>query len=153
MDSDLHTALEVLRGSVTEGRAENVRYRQNELYSLHSALRENVDRICEAIAKDYAGSSTKAEREFFMAMDAVRISYENLNFVRSMVEEYSVKFEKDNTGRRAALGLVAIQPSRHSRFYSVLSPLVAALEAGNCIIVEVRHLFLIRGDLLMSHSA
>lgn len=137
MASDFHTAFEVLRGSVIEGRAENVRYRQNELYSLHSVLRENAEVICKAIAEDYAGSSSKAEMEFFLTMDAVRISFEKLDFDKAMVEEYSVKFGKDNSERRGALGLVAIRSSRHSRFYSVMAPLVAALEAGNCVIVEV----------------
>lgn len=146
MGSDLHTALEVLHASVIEGRAENVRYRQNELYSLHSALRENADGICEAIAKEYAESSAKGETEFFMAIDAVRISYENLDFDRALAEEYSVKHGKDNTGRRAPLGLVAIRPSRHSRLYSILSLLAAALEAGNCILIEVSHVFSNEGD-------
>jgi acyl-CoA reductase-like NAD-dependent aldehyde dehydrogenase len=138
MASDIQTAFEVLRASVTEGRPENVRYRQNELYSLHSALRENPELICDAIAKDYAGSREKAETEFYLAMDAVRISYEKLDFDKALEVEYSVKFGKDNTKRRAALGLVHIRPTRHSRFYSVITPLVAALEAGNCIFVEVR---------------
>jgi acyl-CoA reductase-like NAD-dependent aldehyde dehydrogenase len=143
MTSDVNTALETLRASVVEGRAENVRYRQNELYSLHCVLRENVDQLCEAIAKDYAGSSMKAETEFFLTMNAVRTSYENLDFDKSITEEYSVKFKKDNSERRAALGLVAIRPTRHTRFYSVITPLVAALEAGNCVIVEVRYIYLL----------
>ncbi|KAE9381054.1 aldehyde dehydrogenase-like protein PutA [Stipitochalara longipes BDJ] len=137
MAPDIHNAFEVLRGSVTEGRAENVRYRQNELYSLHSALRENAEIICEAIAKDYASSRAKAETEFFLTMDAVRISYEKLDFDKSLEDEYSVKFGKDNSKRRAAFGLVHIRPATHSRFYSVVTPLVAALEAGNCIVVEL----------------
>jgi acyl-CoA reductase-like NAD-dependent aldehyde dehydrogenase len=143
MASDFDTALETLRASVTEGRAENIRYRQNELYSLHSALRENVNQLCEAIAKDYAGSPMKAETEFFLTMDAVRISYKNLDFDKSITEEYSVKFRKGNSERRAALGLVAIRPTRHSRLYSVVTPLVTALEAGNCVIVEVRYMSLL----------
>lgn len=137
MASDFQTAFEVLRGSVTEGRAENMRYRQNELYSLHLVLRENAEPICEAITKDHAGPTVKAETEFFLAMDAVRISYERLDFDKSMAEEYFVKFGKDNRERRAALGLVAIRPSRHNRFYSVITPLVAALQAGNCVIIEL----------------
>ena len=80
MPSDIDTAFEVLQSSVTEGRAENVRHRQNELYSLHSALRENSERICNAIVKDFAGSRERAETEFFLTMDAVRISYEKLDF-------------------------------------------------------------------------
>lgn len=137
MGSDFETTLKNLRSSVAEGRAENVRYRQNELYSLHSALRENAELLCEAIAKDYAGSPTKAETEFFLTMDAARGAYERLDFDKSLKEEYSVKFGKDNSERRAALGLVAIRPSTHSRFYSTVTPLVAALEAGNCVIIEV----------------
>jgi acyl-CoA reductase-like NAD-dependent aldehyde dehydrogenase len=143
MASDFSTAFEALQGSVTEGRAENVRYRQNELYSLHSALRENAELICEAIVNDSAGSPENAETQFFLTMDAVRKSYEKLDFGKSMEDEYSVKFGEDNSERRVALGLVAIRPLTHSRFYSVISPLVVVLEAGNCVIVEVTHVSLI----------
>jgi acyl-CoA reductase-like NAD-dependent aldehyde dehydrogenase len=137
MASDFGTALKTLCSSVAEGRAENVRYRQNELYSLHSALTENAELICESIARDYAGSPTKAEMEFFLAMNAARGAYERLDFDKSLKGEYSVNFGKDNIERRAALGLVAIRPTTHSRFYSAVTPLVAALEAGNCVIIDV----------------
>jgi hypothetical protein len=137
MTSDLKTAIETLRVAVADGRAGSVRYRQNEFHKLHAALRENADPICEAIAKDSASSTVKAETEFFLTMDTVRKSYESLDIDKSLKDEYSVKYGKDNVGRRAALGLVAIRPSRHSRFYSVINPLVAALEAGNCVILEV----------------
>ncbi|PMD19586.1 hypothetical protein NA56DRAFT_680077 [Hyaloscypha hepaticicola] len=124
MGSDFETAFKTLRSSVAEGRAEN-------------HLRENAELLCEAIAKDYAGSPIKAETEFFLTMDAARGAYERLDFDKSLKEEYSVKFGKDNSERRAALGLVAIRPSTHSRFYSTVTPLVAALEAGNCVIIEL----------------
>jgi acyl-CoA reductase-like NAD-dependent aldehyde dehydrogenase len=137
MAPDLKTAVETLRAVVIDSRAGNLRYRQNELFSLHAALRENADAICEAISKDASSSTTKAQTEFFLALDALRKSYESLDFDKSLKEEYSIKYGKDNVERRASLGLVAIKPSGYSRFYSVITPLVAALEAGNCVILEV----------------
>ncbi len=138
MAFELKTAVEMLHAAVIDSRAGNVRYRQNELYSLHATLRENADAIGEAIAKDAKSSTTKAQTEFFLAMDAIRKSYESLDFDTLLKEEYSIKYGKDNAGKRVALGLVAIRPSNHDRFYSVITPLVAAIEGGNCVVLEVR---------------
>ncbi|KUJ07454.1 uncharacterized protein LY89DRAFT_766029 [Mollisia scopiformis] len=137
MASDLEIAIETLRGAVTECRFENVRYRQDQFHALHGALREKSDAICQAIAKDSSCSIAEAETEFFLAMDAVQKSYDSLNFEKALEEGYYVTKGKNNEDRRAGLGLVAIRPQRHTRFYSVVSPIAAALAAGNCILVQL----------------
>ncbi|CZR61845.1 uncharacterized protein PAC_11742 [Phialocephala subalpina] len=137
MASDLQTTIATLRGGVTECRFENVRYRQDQFHALHASLRENSNAICEAIAKDSACTTAEAETEFYLTMDAVQKSYDSLKFKKLLEQEYSVTKEKDNTGRRAGVGLIAIKPQRHSRFYSVVSPVAAALAAGNSILLEL----------------
>jgi acyl-CoA reductase-like NAD-dependent aldehyde dehydrogenase len=133
---DLQAGLDTLRAAVTDGRTENVRWRQNEFQRLHAALREMVDTICEAISKDASPSMADAQKEFYLTMDAIRHSYETLDFDRLLKEEYSVKDGKDNLERRVGLGLLVIRPTRHTRFYSILTPLAAAIAAGNCVLLE-----------------
>ena len=127
----------ILRAAVEEGRPENVRYRQDQHHALHAALRENAAAICTAITDDSGCSPEEADAEFYLGMDVVKKSYNCLNFEQSLKDEYSVAHGKDNIRRRAAFGLVAIRPSKHSRFLSILAPLVAAIAAGNCCLLEV----------------
>jgi acyl-CoA reductase-like NAD-dependent aldehyde dehydrogenase len=136
--SILDFSIERLRASITEGRPESVRFRQNEFQRLHAALRENSASICDAISKDESCSTADSEKEFYLTMDALRTFYETLDFDHLLKQEYLVKEGKDNRNRRVGLGLVAIRPSSHSQFYSVLVPLGAAIAAGNCVILEVR---------------
>jgi acyl-CoA reductase-like NAD-dependent aldehyde dehydrogenase len=141
MCAAMQMSLSSLRASVTEGRSENVRYRQDQLQALHTGFRENVDATTEAIAIDSGCTAEEADVEFYLGMDALRKAYESLNFESSLQQEYQVAHGKDNVERRVAMGLVAIRPSQHSRFYSTLAPLVAALAAGNCILLEVNVFF------------
>jgi acyl-CoA reductase-like NAD-dependent aldehyde dehydrogenase len=137
MTTDIQNSISLLRASVVEGRPENVRYRQDQLYALHSALQASSDAICLAITNDAQCSPQEAQIELYLGMDALKRSYERLDFDQSLKSEYLVAFGNNNLDRRVALGLVAVRPSRHSRFNSILSPLVAAIAAGNCIILEV----------------
>jgi acyl-CoA reductase-like NAD-dependent aldehyde dehydrogenase len=129
--------MEVLRGAVIDGRAENVRYRQNQLHQLHASLRDNTERICDAISQDQRTAKEHAEIEFFLAMDSVTKAYEALDFESSLQAEYLVKEGKDNLLRRVGVGLVAIRPGNHNRFYSTVTPLAMAIAAGNCVLLEV----------------
>lgn len=137
MDANIQNSIAILRASVEEGRSENVRYRQDQLQSLHAALRDSATAITAAIAVDSGCSPQDADAEFYLGTDALKKSYESLKFEQSLKDEYSVAHGKNNINRRVALGLVAIRPSRHSRLHSVLTPLVAAVAAGNCVLLEV----------------
>lgn len=138
LDSGRLLIMELIRGSIIDGRVENVRYRQNQLHLLHTALRTNADRLCEAISKDTPVSKTAAEQEFYLAMDSINKAYETLDFDHALKQEYLVKEGKDNLSRRAGLGLIAIRPGTHSRLYSSVAPLAMAIAAGNCVYLEVR---------------
>jgi acyl-CoA reductase-like NAD-dependent aldehyde dehydrogenase len=93
--------------------------------------------MLQAITKDSKSSPAEAETEFYAGMDAVQKLYEGLNFEKSLQQEYIVTKGKDNTERRIGVGLVGIRPQKHSRFYSVVSPVAAAIAAGNCVLLEV----------------
>lgn len=137
MDS-FQDGIDTLRSAVIDGRTENVRHRQNELLKLHSGLSGKSSSICDAVSKDSGVSASDAEKEFVLAMDAVQKIYETLDFERSLEDEYLVKEGKDHLSRRVGVGIVAIRPTDHTRLYSIVSPLAAAIAAGNCVLLEVR---------------
>ncbi|KAH8679519.1 Aldehyde/histidinol dehydrogenase [Tricladium varicosporioides] len=137
MDRQIQSTLETLRSSVIEGRAENVRFRLDQLNLLHTSLLSHVDEICKSLSIESSSSQIQAETEFFLATDAVKRIHETLDFDQSLKDEYQVTTGKDNAERRAAIGLVVIRPSEHSRLYSIINPVAAALASGNCILLEL----------------
>lgn len=133
----LKGGIDKLRATVTDGRTGNVRHRQNELYKLHAELRARSEPILSALRNEAECPTTTAETEVSLTMDAVRKVYEALDFDQSIKDEYLVKEGKENLSRRVGTGLIAIRPTRHTRFYSIMTPLVVAIAAGNCILLEV----------------
>ncbi|KAF5870410.1 putative aldehyde dehydrogenase protein [Botrytis fragariae] len=133
--------IENLRASVIDGRFDNVRYRQNELQSLHKVLRNNVDRLTSAISEDFFGHVRKIDTEvlcvFYLASDVIRRSYQTLNFKESISNEYKVANGIDFLSRKIGKGLVVIRPTTHTRFYSVICPIAIAIAAGNCVCLEL----------------
>lgn len=130
-------ALKHVQASVIDGRAETARYRQDQLRSLHEALRAEAAPLCAALAQDSGSTAAEVEAEYFLAMDAVRHFYDSVDVQTALAEEYHVVEGKDNPGRRVAAGLVLVRPASHTRFFSIVSPLAAAVAAGNCVVVEV----------------
>lgn len=129
-------AIERLQISVVDGRPENGRYRQDQLHSLHKALREEADQICTALQASSKSSASEAEAEYYLTMEAVKHFYGTLDFEKDLEEEYNVAHGKDNPKRRLGVGLVVIRPTGHTRLYSIVTPLAAAIAAGNCVILE-----------------
>jgi len=126
-----------LGAAITDGRTANIRYRQNEFQKLHTALTENADALANAIAKDTQATSSEIEVELFLTMNSVRHFHDSLDFGKELKEEYSITDGKDNPHWRVGVGLVVIRPTTHTRLYSVVAPICAAIAAGNCILLEV----------------
>jgi len=138
LPDDNKNLLQRLRAAVIDGRTHNPGYRQRQLAALHGGLRTQSTAVCAAIAADSQSSSREVEAEFLLSMAVVRDSYEALDFDKVLQEESLAAEGRDNVTRRICLGLVVIRPIRHTRLYSILAPVVAAIAAGNCILVEVR---------------
>ncbi|KAL2280386.1 hypothetical protein FJTKL_12621 [Diaporthe vaccinii] len=130
-------AIDRLQASVVDGRTENGRYRQDQLQRLHRTLREQASQITAALVADSKSSSSEVDAEYFLGMEAVRHFYDSLDFEKDLKEEYNVVRGEDNLTRRVGAGLVVIRPTSHTRFYSIVTPLAAAIAAGNCIILEL----------------
>lgn len=136
------SSLDQLHATVIDGRTENIRYRQKEILKLYNTLHENTSTILSSISQDAESVSPKirfeSESEYWLAINAVEQQYKALDFDASLKQEYSIARGVDNKGRRAGKGLVVIRPTTHTRFYSVISSLVTAIAAGNCVAVEVK---------------
>jgi acyl-CoA reductase-like NAD-dependent aldehyde dehydrogenase len=130
-------AIDRLQASVIDGHADNIRYRQNQLLNLHQALRTDAENICNALAKDSPASAAEVETEFYLAMGSVRHFYDSLNFAEEHRKEYQVVDGHDNATRRLGYGLIIIRPTSHTRLYSIITPLAAAISSGNCVTLEV----------------
>jgi acyl-CoA reductase-like NAD-dependent aldehyde dehydrogenase len=129
--------LQRLRASVIDGRAQNPRFKQKQLQSLHAELLVQADAICESITEDTQNSAAEVETEFYLTMTALKHFYESIDFSQDLKEEYLVTKGVNNTSRTVGVGLVVIRPTTYTRLYSIIVPIAAAIAAGNCILLEV----------------
>lgn len=123
-----------LQISRLEGRAQSVRLRQSLFHSLHSALTSSESTIKQAIAADTSNNDADIALEFFLALSELRTHYESLD----LDAEVKLAHTLENLTGTTNVGIVYVIPGQRNLFYSVLSPLCAALAAGNCVILEVR---------------
>lgn len=129
--------LQRLRASVIDGRAQNSRFKQKQLYSLHAELLVQANAICTTIAEDTQNSAAEVETEFYLTMTALRHFYESIDFGQDLKEEYLVTKNMDNISRRVGAGIVVIRPTTYTRLFSMIVPIAAAIAAGSCVLLEV----------------
>ncbi|KAF4876250.1 Aldehyde dehydrogenase family 3 member B1 [Colletotrichum siamense] len=146
----MEPAIEKLLVTLVDGRAEGIRFRQDNLISLHEELRKESAALCAAEEKDSGASKTEVEVEHFLSMEAIRHFYESLDFGKELDTEYLVAHGKDNTTRRTGAGLVIIRPTTYTRLFSILSPLAAAIAAGSVVALELEDTLLQLDSILRS---
>ena len=129
--------LDRLDNTILDGRSRNPRYRQHQLESLHSFLKQDMDKLCEAIGKDTNLSVEEIYSEFHLSIETVRLLHEGIDFNKCLKEEYAVARGEDDSKRRIPVGVVLIRPTAHTRLFSIVSVVAAALAAGNAILLEV----------------
>lgn len=129
--------LERIDAAAIDGRAHNIRYRQQQLLLLSAFVQKHADEICQAITRDSGYNDEEAVFELLQSADAIRTLYEQLDLQSALDDEYSIANNKDNISARVPVGIVVIRPGKHSKLFSVISPAAAALAAGNCVVVEV----------------
>lgn len=126
-----------VRASVTDRRAVNVRYRQNQLNRLYASVCERSTDIHNALQEDFNVTQTEAVAEFSQTLRSIRNAYTTLDNSAARREEYSITEGRSNPRRRVPKGLLLLRASTFSRFYSVLQPLSVAISTGNCMLIEV----------------
>ena len=126
-----------IQAAAIDGRARNIFYRQQQLECLCRTLLENAEDIRKAIIRDYGDTESEATVEFNLTLSAVRNNYAALQPKKAREDEYAVANSKDTPENREPAGIVYIEPTTHTLFYSTVVPLSAALAAGNCVIILV----------------
>lgn len=130
-----------LRAAVVDGRTRTAFYRQTQLEKLHQGLTKNSSAIVDAIVADSGIAKAEAQAEYALALADVKERYAELNPKTELENEYAIANNKDAADLRTGVGIVYIQAnSSHSVFYSIISPLSAAIAAGNCVILQVSKL-------------
>ena len=121
-----------------DGRSRDLRFRQKQLRSLKDWVTKRAKETTQAIGQDL--DCTKGEAEYVLArtLFELRQHYDNLSLQEELQLEYSIKNSRTCAERRIAVGIAYIIPEKTTLFYSVLSALYAAIEAGSCCIIEVR---------------
>lgn len=117
-----------------EGRAQSLRLRQSLFHSLHHALTTSERAIKSAIVAESGDSDTDIALEYSLALSELRTHYDSLDLKAEVKLAHSLEDPTGTTG----VGIIYIVPAQQNLFYSVVSPLCAALAAGNCVVLEVR---------------
>ena len=130
-----------LISTAQDGRGRAPRYRQHHLLFMHDFLRKNVDQIRTAIKQDALPTDSEIDAEIALALAAVRGLYDQIGFKKSLRDEMRIARGEDNPDARIPYGIVLLRPTKHTRFFSIISAAATALAAGNVVLVEVREKF------------
>ena len=126
-----------LRISKLEGRATSTRFKQGQFHRLHETLKTSETSIKAAIAADDFLLDAEVDIEYAMALSELHLHYSSIDLGDDLRNMRTIEREKDNVNRSKSLGIAYIVPWRRNTFYSIISPLCAAIAAGNCVIIEV----------------
>lgn len=126
-----------IRSAAIDGRAQNIMFKIIQLQKLHQSLVREVDAIADAIVKDSGCTGLEAKLEYFMAMKSLRDHYVALDKKKALEEEYAIANRHDAPDNREAIGVLIIDPTTHTPFYSIISALISGIAAGNCMILQV----------------
>lgn len=130
-----------LISTARDGRGRAPRYRQHHLLFMHDFLRRNVDQIRTAIKQDDLPTDSEIDAEIALTLAAVRGLSDQIGFKKSLRNEMRITRGEDNPDARIPYGIVLLRPTKHTRFFSIISATATALAAGNVVLVEVRQKF------------
>ncbi|EMC98757.1 hypothetical protein BAUCODRAFT_154494 [Baudoinia panamericana UAMH 10762] len=132
-------ALDAIWTSVVEGRAKNLRTRQNHLRALFDFYTTHGDEIIRAIQTDGEISRSEAQCVYASLLTDLRTHYDALSLKRELDREYSVHNGKSLQSRMVATPAVYILPDPFLLLYNVLITVHAAIEAGSCVVIELEN--------------
>jgi len=133
----MSNATKRINAACIDGRAQSPRYIQQQLLRLHDTLVENAKHVRDAIRSDSHHTASEVEVEYYLALQSVKDQYLQLNVERIIEDEYHLANLIDSPSRMVAAGVVYISPADHTRLYSIVAPVAAAIAAGNCVVLEV----------------
>lgn len=118
-----------------ERQARSVRYQQNQFRRLHGLLVDEKGLLLQALRDDFGFSDFEALFEFSLTLLELRYHYDSLDLKREVAASRAIEDKKQDASRTVGTGIVYIMP--RVGLLSILSPICAAMAAGNCVIVEV----------------
>lgn len=131
-------ALEILQATALSARCHNAFFRQKQLKTLHDVLRNNSNALRDALKQDTHVSDEEATTEVAVVLDLVKEHHASIDPTKELEAEYRIKDGKNAGDRRVPWGVAYIEPQkRHTPFFSVISPLSAAIVAGACVALKV----------------
>ena len=133
----MSTSLERVKAAVVDGRLQNAYWRQEQLLKLHGVLLRERGALQDAIVADAHYTADEAKVEYSLTLGALRQTFTDLDPEREHHDEYQIAHSKDFLSRRVPVGLVYIDPTRHTMLYSVIVPTCRAIAAGNCVVLKV----------------
>lgn len=134
------TSLANLAATALTGRSSNPFFRREQLKFLHDTLRGEIDSIRDALRQDQPVTDAEATIEIATALRHLKTHYAGIDQKAELESEYRPTKAKDAADRTEPWGVVCIEPNlEHTPFFSVIEPLGAAIAAGNCIALKVRH--------------
>lgn len=126
-----------LQETVIDGRLGSPFFRREQLYRLYQTLLQSKDAILEGILKDSSNSREEALAELYLTLSDIKHFHEEQDPKRELELEYRVAHKQDASTARVGVGVVVISPQAYTFLYSTISPLCAAIAAGNCVAVVV----------------
>lgn len=125
-----------IRSAAIDGRALNPIFRKIQLKQLHDGLLEKASDLQDAIAADTGYTPAEVQIEYWLAMHMLTQAFTAIDTDQSLHEEYAVSRGQNMPQAKEAVGIVVIHPAKHAFFSCLMSALVPALAAGNCVIVQ-----------------
>ncbi|MDF0606474.1 coniferyl aldehyde dehydrogenase [Neisseriaceae bacterium TC5R-5] len=126
--------------------------RQDWLHKLMCLIQENSQLLQEAVSQDFGHRSTVETRlaELFPALEAIRHAHKHLpRWIRAEGRDVSFWFwPSNNSVMPQPLGVVGIIVPWNYPLYLTFGPLVAALAAGNRVMIKISELTPSTGALL-----
>lgn len=123
--------------SQLEERAQSIRHKQLQFHHLYAALTKSAAELKLAVQADLGQTLAEVDFEFTLALSELRTHYNYLNLKKDLETARRIEFGTENPEGTRPVGIVYIVPAKWNLCYSVLSPLGAAMAAGNCVILEV----------------
>lgn len=127
-----------VRSAAVDGRLHNPIYAKAQLKRLHDVFSENAAELQAAITRDTGNREAEVKVEYWLAMRCLADGYASLDTEKLLEEEYAIAKGRDAPAAREPVGIVVVEPTLHTFFYSLVSAVVPAITAGNCIVVQVR---------------
>ena len=121
--------------AVIEGTARSIRHQQQQLNKLYNGLLQSRSELQKALQQEHFLLDSEALFEHSLTLEEIRTHYNGISMSRENSKTTRTERGEDNPDYACPYGIIYIISS--SGLYSTVSSLVAALVAGNCVVLEV----------------